>query len=91
MAFSESSLANMGTAIVGATAQRINLWVYKENATIATIKAAAYFANMVARGLLGEGDIVYVIASDGYYLGRFANVTNTLTIAISAIDYDLTA
>ena len=85
-AFIESNLALMATCIVGTTAQRVNWWTFKANETKANIQAAAYFADMVPRGLLGEDDLIYVIASDGAYLGRISDAGDAALIALDDID-----
>lgn len=91
-AFNERNLACFGTAIVGTTAQRTNIWVYKADEVIATIKDAGYFAAMVGRGLLGEGDIIVIHASvGGPYLGQITDADSAASIAVGVVDLDLTS
>lgn len=86
MAFSESNLACFGTALAGDTIQRVNIWVYITDDAFADVDNAGYFADMVERGLLGENDLIYILASDNQFLGRLTNVTNASTIVIADLD-----
>ena len=57
MAFQNKNLS------VIAYANGFTLWHYKENATIATITASGYFANV--KSLMNTGDIILINGSNG--------------------------
>lgn len=75
MAFSAGKLVNLmsGNSAAG------RLWVYSEDATLATVRASGYFDSAVDYGL-ADGDVVILICSDGFGLNDIAVSGTTYTV-----------
>lgn len=75
MAYSVDNLA----LISGANSDTGRLWKYKEAVTLATIRASAYFDSASTAGL-GDGDIIMIIASDGFGFNDISVSGTTYTV-----------
>ena len=75
MAYSVDNLA----LVAGGNSTSGRIWKYSEAATLAAIRASGYFNNAVDAGL-GEGDLVFIIASDGFGINDIAVSGSTYTV-----------
>lgn len=85
MAFNRANFSRVATSgLIGS--RNINLWAYVSADAIGTVDNAAYFADLVAEGILNEGDLIYVVSSTGgteaYALRTLHNVTDVATIQL---------
>ena len=80
MAFSAGVLAPMHSSTAGP-----NVFLYSETATLAAIRASAYFNDSVDFGMV-DGDLVIIMASDGFGLNLIAvsGVTYTVGEALTS-------
>ena len=72
MAFQNKNLS------VIAYANGFTLWHYKENATLATITASGYFANV--KSLMNSGDIILINGSNGTTIKVLTVATDSITV-----------
>lgn len=74
MAFADGTLAAINSSPAGA-----NVFVYTESATLAAIRASGYFDSAVDYGLV-DGDIVLIVASDGFGMNDISVSGSTYTV-----------
>jgi len=67
MSFSDGVLERVGSTNTDAGV----LWKYKENETLAAIRAGSYFDTAQPYGL-ADGDVVMIFASDGFGMSEIA-------------------
>jgi len=72
MAFQNKNLS------VIAYANGFTLWHYKENATLATITASGYFANV--KSLMNSGDIILINGSNGTTIKVLSVSSDAITV-----------
>lgn len=66
MAFSDGTLDR----VYGANSDAGALFAYKENATLAAIRAANYFNDALASYGLKDEDLILIIGSDGFGISQ---------------------
>ena len=86
MAFIEKNLQCVATGTC--LDQQMKIWTYKTTDTWATVAAAGYFADYVAKQQFGEHDQINIISSDEFHIARMRNVTNVATIVVG--NWDMT-
>lgn len=62
------------------------VWLYKEAATLAAMRASGYFNDAAATYGLEDGDVIMLIGSDAFGLSSV-----TVTAGVVAVDTSLTA
>ena len=74
MAFADGTLAPILSSPAGA-----NVFAYTESATLAAIRASGYFDSAVDYGMV-DGDIVLIVASDGFGMNDIVVTGTTYTV-----------
>jgi len=75
MAFADGTLNRLS----GANSDAGVIFTYSEAATLAAIRASAYFDDSVNEGM-GDGDIVIIFGSDGFGLSLISVSGSTYTV-----------
>ena len=79
MAFEDGTLV----AIQVANSDAGKVWLYKEDATIAAIRAANYFNNAHPEYGITTGDILMIIGNDGFGFSSIAISSGNVTVVES--------
>lgn len=66
--------------ISGANSNTGVLWAYKEAATLAAVRASAYFDSSVDAGVK-DGDVILLFCSDGFGMSEISVSGSTYTVA----------
>ena len=83
MAFDAKGLNNIAGSI-----GRANIWIYQEDAAVATLDADNYFAGCNQYGM-SSGDIIFLVGNDGNTFG-YVDADPTATTSSLAPLVDLT-
>ena len=77
MAFADGIFVRLDT---GANSDAGKVWLYKEDATLAAIRAANYFDAAVASYGLADEDVVMIVGNDGFGFSQMSVTAGAATV-----------
>lgn len=77
MAFSDGTFVRLDT---GSNSDAGKLFLYKESATLAAIRAANYFDDAAATYGLADEDVIMILASDGFGFSQMSVTAGAATV-----------
>lgn len=79
MAFADGTLVALQTANSDAG----KVWLYKEDATLAAIRAANYFNDAYPEYGISDGDVIMIIGNDGFGFSNIDITSGNVTVVES--------
>jgi len=77
MAFAAGTFVRLSS---GSNSDAGTVWLYKEDATLAAIRAANYFDDAVASYGLADEDVIMIVGNDGFGFSQMSVTAGAATV-----------